>query len=111
MTLDKLPIEIPEGERTPLMNWLLNLVAEQQQIIEEQRQIIEKQQQTIAKLQGKVNSLDEELKAAKKLKGQPKISPSTLNLEKKNPKKNGKRPGSDKRSQFARLCGGSRTNN
>ena len=99
MTLDKLPIEIPEGERTPLMNWLLNLVAEQQQIIEEQRQIIEKQQQTIAKLQGKVNSLDEELKAAKKLKGKPKISPSTLNLEKKNPKKNGKRPGSDKRSK------------
>ncbi len=26
MTLSHLPIEIPEGERTPLVNWLLNLV-------------------------------------------------------------------------------------
>ncbi len=66
MTLDKLPIEIPDVERTPLVNWLLNLVAEQEQIIE-------KQQQTIAKLQGKVNSLDEELKAAKKLKANRKL--------------------------------------
>lgn len=92
MALSKLPIEIPDGERTPLVNWLLNLVAEQQQIIE-------KQQQKIAQLEGKVSSLDEELKAAKKLKGKPKISPSTLNSEKKNSKKSGKRPGSDKRSK------------
>ena len=66
MTLDKLPIEIPEGERTPLVNWLVNLVAEQQEIIS-------KQQERIAKLEEKVNSLDEELKVAKKLKGKPKI--------------------------------------
>jgi uncharacterized coiled-coil protein SlyX len=88
MTLEKFPIEIPEEERTPLVNWLLNLVAEQQQTIEKQQQTIEKQQQTIekqqqtiAKLSEKVNSLDEELKAAKKLKGKPKISPSTLKNE------------------------------
>ena len=81
-TLDKLPIEIPEVERTPLVNWLLNLVASQQEIIE-------KQQQKIAKLSEKVNSLDEELKAAKKLKGKPKIAPSTLNLEEKKPKEGG----------------------
>ncbi|MGB5709355.1 MAG: hypothetical protein WBM44_00370 [Waterburya sp.] len=92
MTLSKFPIEIPESERTRLVNWLLNLVAEQQQTIE-------KQQQTIAKLSEKVNSLDEELKAAKKLKGKPKISPSTLNSQKKNSKKSEKRPGADKRSK------------
>ena len=69
MKLEKFPIEIGESERTPLVNWLLNLVAEQQQIIEKQQQTIEKQQQTIAKLEEKVNTLDEELKAAKKLKG------------------------------------------
>ena len=92
MILEKFPIEIPEEERTPLVNWLLNLVAEQQQIIE-------KQQQTIAKLERKVNSLDEELKAAKKLKGKPKISPSRLNQEEKKSKKSEKRPGSDKRSK------------
>ena len=92
MTLEKFPIEIPEEKRTPLVNWLLNLVAEQQQTIE-------KQQQTIAKLSKKVNSLDEELKAIKKLKGKPKISPSTLNSQNKNAKKSEKRPGSDKRSK------------
>ena len=92
MKLFHLPIEIPEGERTPLVNWLVKLVAEQQEIIE-------KQQQKIAKLEEKVNSLDEELKVAKKLKGKPKIRPSTLNQEEKNRKKSGKRPGSDKRSK------------
>jgi uncharacterized coiled-coil protein SlyX len=92
MKLFHLPIEIPEGERTPLVNWLVNLVAEQQEIIS-------KQQEKIAKLEEKVNSLDEELKVAKKLKGKPKIRPSTLNQEEKNPKKRGKRPGSDKRSK------------
>ena len=92
MKLFHLPIEIPEGERTPLVNWLVNLVAEQQEIIS-------KQQERIAKLEEKVNSLDEELKVAKKLKGKPKIRPSTLNQEPKNQKKNGKRAGSEKRSK------------
>ena len=99
MTLDKLPIEIPETERTPLVNWLLNLVTEQQKIIENQQQIIEKQEQTIAKLEQKVSGLDEELKAAKKLKSKPKIRPSTLHQEEKKPKEGGKRAGSDKRSK------------
>ncbi len=53
MTFEKLPIEIGESERSPLVNWLLNLVAEQQQIIEKQQQLIEKQQQTTAKLEEK----------------------------------------------------------
>ena len=92
MTLDKLPIEIPEVERTPLVNWLLNLIAEQQQIIE-------KQQETIAKLEKKVSGLDEELKAAKKLKSKPKIRPSTLNQESKNSQQEGKRAGWRKRSK------------
>ena len=92
MKLYHLPIEIPEGEHTPLVNWLVNLVAEQQEIIS-------KQQERIAKLEEKVNSLDEELKVAKKLKGKPKIRPSTLNQAEKTPKKSGKRPGSDKRSK------------
>ncbi len=103
MTFEKLPIEIPEEERTPLVNWLLNLVAEQQQIIEKQQQTIEKQQQTTAKLEEKVSNLDEQLKAAKKLKGKPKIRPSTLNQEENWPKKGVKRAGSDKRSKKSSL--------
>ena len=92
MKLFPLPIEIREGERTALVNWLVNLVAEQQEIIS-------KQQERITKLEEKVNSLDEELKVAKKLKGKPKIRPSTLNQEGKKPKEGGKRAGSDKRSK------------
>ncbi|MGK7876007.1 MAG: hypothetical protein AB4426_22725 [Xenococcaceae cyanobacterium] len=34
-----LPIEIPKAERTPLVDWLLNLVAQQQQVIENQQDI------------------------------------------------------------------------
>lgn len=75
-----------------MVNWLVNLVAEQQEIIS-------KQQEKIAKLEEKVNSLDEELKVAKKLKGKPKIRPSTLNQGEKKPQKSGKRPGSDKGSK------------
>ncbi len=50
-------------------------------------------------LEEKVNTLDEELKASKKLKGKPKIRPSTLNLEEKKPQEGQKRAGSDKRSK------------
>ena len=67
MRLDQLPIEIPESERTPLVNLLLNLITEQQKIIENQQQIIGEQQEKIAKLEKKVSGLDEELKAAKKV--------------------------------------------
>lgn len=99
MTHPFLPIEIPEAERTPLVNWLLNLVAEQQQMLENQRGTIAKLEEKVAQLEEKVGSLDEQLKAAKKLKGQPKIRPSTLNQTEKKPKPGGKRPGSDKRSK------------
>ena len=92
MKRKKLPIEIPKGERTLLVNWLVSLVAEQQEIIWEQ-------QEKITKLEEKVSGLDEELKAAKKLNSKAKIRPSTLNLEQKKPKKNGKRAGSEKRSK------------
>ena len=40
MTLPNLPIEIPETERTPLVNWLLNLIENQQQVIENQQDTI-----------------------------------------------------------------------
>ena len=66
MKRKKLPIEIPKGERTLLVNWLVSLVAEQQEIIWEQ-------QEKITKLEEKVSGLDEELKAAKKLNSKPKI--------------------------------------
>lgn len=94
-----LPIEIPETERTPLVNWLLNLVAEQKQVIENQEKTIADLERKVARLEKQVKGLDEELKAAKKLKSRPKIKPSTLNQEKKTPKEGEKRAGSEKRSK------------
>lgn len=92
MTHPFLTSEIPESERTPLVNWLL-------QLIEQQQGTIAKLEEKVTQLEAKVGSLDEELKAAKKLKGQPQIRPSTLNQEVKVPKPGGRRPGSDKRSK------------
>jgi len=88
-----LPIESPETERTPLVNWLLNLVAEQKQVIENQEKTIADLERKVARLEKQVKGLDEELKAAKKLKSRPKIKPSTLNQEKKTPKEGEKRAG------------------
>jgi hypothetical protein len=53
----------------------------------------------VERLEERVKGLDEELKAAKKLKSQPKIKPSTLNQEKKTPLEGEKRAGSQKRSK------------
>ncbi|CCI00392.1 hypothetical protein [Microcystis aeruginosa] len=94
-----LPIEIPESEGTPLVNWLLNLVAEQKQVIKNQGKTIADLERKVAGLEKQVKSLDEELKAAKKLKSRPKIKPSTLNQEKKTPQEGEKRAGSEKRSK------------
>ena len=92
MTHPFLPAEISESERTPLVNWLL-------QVIEQQQQVINKLEAEVNQLKAKVGSLDEELKAAKKLKGKPQIRPSRLNQEEKQPTKSGgRRAGSDKRS-------------
>jgi uncharacterized coiled-coil protein SlyX len=99
MTPPFLPIEIPEAERTPLVNRLLNVIAQQQQAISKQQEIITKLEEKVTHLEEKVGRLDKQLKAAKKLKGKPKIRPSTLNQGVKLPQKGGKRPGWDKRSK------------
>lgn len=82
MTLPNLPVEIPDSERTPLVNWLL-------QVIEQQQGTIAKLEEKVTQLEARVGSLDEQLKAAKKLKGKPQIRPSTLNQEVKLPKSGG----------------------
>ena len=99
MTLLPSPFDIPESERTPMVKWLLSIIAQQQQVIEHQQDTIAKLEAKVTQLSEKVGSLDEELKAAKKLKGKPQIRPSTLNQEENKPKSGGKRPGSDKRSK------------
>jgi uncharacterized coiled-coil protein SlyX len=87
--LDK---DIPESERTPLVKWLLNIIAEQQKLID-------KLEAKVSQLEQKVENLDEQLLIAKKLKGKPKIRPSTLNKTEEPPVEGKKRAGSEKRSK------------
>lgn len=92
--MSNLPLnkDIPESERTPLVEWLLNIIAEQQQIID-------KLSSKVCQLERKVENLDEQLLVAKKLKGQPKIRPSTLNQTEERTLGESKRAGSEKRSK------------
>jgi len=85
MQIPDLAIDIPEGEITPLVSWLLNIIDQQQQMIDSQQETIAKLQEDVTKLQAEAQSLKEQLLAAKKLKGKPKIQPSTLNQKEKKP--------------------------
>ncbi|MEH2298000.1 MAG: hypothetical protein V7K88_02725 [Nostoc sp.] len=84
--------DISSSERTPLVEWLLNIIAEQQKIID-------KLSSKVCQLELHVENLDEQLLVAKKLKGQPKIRPSTLNQREEPPISAKKRAGSEKRSK------------
>ncbi|MEG4501996.1 hypothetical protein QUA89_33330 [Microcoleus sp. F10-B4] len=83
MQIPHLAIDIPSGEITPLVSSLLNIIAQQQQMIESQQERIAKLEQDVTKLQEEAQSLKEQLCSAKKLKGKPKIQPSTLNQKEK----------------------------
>ncbi len=74
------------------MEWLLNIIGEQQQIID-------KLSLKVCQLERKVENLDEQLLVAKKLKGKPKIRPSTLNQTEELTLGVSKRAGSEKRSK------------
>lgn len=65
MAIPRSPSEIPESERTPLGEWLLNIVAQQQQVIEQQQETISKLEAKVAQLEEQVGHLDEQLKANK----------------------------------------------
>lgn len=99
MQIPHLAIDIPSGEITPLVSSLLNIIAQQQQMIESQQERIVKLEQDVTKLQAEAQSLKEQLLAAKKLKGKPKIQASTLNQKEKKTIDLEKRPGSWKRSK------------
>ena len=93
------PVSISANERTPLVECLLKIIAEQQETIKEQRGTIKKLETKLSALEQKVGNLEENLKEAKKLKGKPKIRPSTLNDREKPNAEGQKRAGSDKRSK------------
>lgn len=88
-TLNK---DISESESRPLVERLLKIITEQEQLID-------RLEAKVAQLEQKVNNLDEQLLVAKKLKGKPKIRPSTLNQTEKPRLGRKKRAGSEKRSK------------
>ncbi|MDJ0682219.1 MAG: transposase [Xenococcaceae cyanobacterium MO_167.B52] len=92
--MSNLPLnkDISESERTPLVEWLLKIITEQQQLIDQLEAKVDQ-------LEQKVENLDEQLLVAKKLKGKPKIRPSTLNQTEKPSLGRKKRAGSEKRSK------------
>ena len=82
--------DIPEGELTPLVRQLLDIVA--------------LQQERILQLDERVHQLEDEIARLKGLKARPRIAPSTLERPPKPPRDpKAKRPGSAKRSKTAQL--------
>ena len=82
--------DIPEPERTPLIQQLLDIIALQQDRIQQLEERIQQLQDEIARLKG--------------LKARPRIAPSTLEVPTRPPRDpNAKRPGSAKRSKTAQL--------
>jgi hypothetical protein len=96
--------DIPETERTPLVEQLLEIIRLQQQRIHQLEDQVRLQQERIAQLQERVRPLEDEIARLKGLKTRPRIAPSTLETPTRPPRDpNAKRPGSDKRSKTAEL--------
>src|SRR3954453_4707951 len=82
--------DIPETERTPLVQQLLD--------------IIRFQQERIQQLEERVHQLDDEIARLKGLKARPRIAPSSLETPPRPPRDpNANRPGYAKRSKTAQL--------
>src|SRR5437764_10905460 len=82
--------DIPEAERTPLVQQLVD--------------IISLQQERIQQLEQRVHQLEDEIARLKGLKTRPRIAPSALETPPRRPRDpNAKRPGSAKRAKTAQL--------
>ena len=63
MTLPLSLFDIPESERTPLVNWLL-------QVIEQQQGTIAKLEEKVTQLEARVGSLDEQSHCCQEIEGE-----------------------------------------
>jgi hypothetical protein len=68
-------------------------------LVEEQRKLIEKLSKQLQNQKERIEQLEAELRAKKKLKGKPKLSASILNQPEPKPNKSDKRAGSEKESK------------
>jgi hypothetical protein len=96
--------DIPETERTPLVEQLLQIIHHQQERIHQLEDQVRLQQERIAQLQQRVHQLEDEIARLKGLKTRPRIAPSTLETPPRPPRDpNAQRPGSAKRSKTVAL--------
>jgi hypothetical protein len=83
--------DIPEAERTPLVQRLLDIIALQQERIQQ--------------LEERIHQLEDEIARLKGLKARPRIAPSALETPPRPPREpQAKRPGSAKRSKTVELA-------
>src|SRR5271166_6087320 len=96
--------DIPEAERTPLVQQLLDIIRLQQERIGQLEDQVRLQQERIQLLQERVHLLEDEIARLKGLKTRPRIAPSSLETPPRPPRDpDAKRPGSAKRSKTAEL--------
>jgi hypothetical protein len=89
--------EIPESQRTPLVQQLLDLIHLQQQRIQQLEDQVSLQRE-------RIQQLDDEIARLKGLKARPRIAPSVLERPPRPPRDpHAKRPGSAKRSKTIQL--------
>jgi uncharacterized coiled-coil protein SlyX len=89
--------DIPEAQRTPLVQQLLDIIALQQQRIRQLEDQVRLQRE-------RIEHLEDEIARLKGLKARPRIAPSTLETPPRPPRNpRTKRPGSAKRSKTAGL--------
>ena len=96
--------DIPDAQRTPLVEQLLEIIRLQQERIRQLEDQVRLQQDLIRQLQERVYRLEDEIARLKGLKARPRISPSALETPDRPPRDpHSKRPGSAKRSKTAEL--------
>src|SRR6266550_156023 len=89
--------DIPEAERTPLVQQLLDIIALQQERIQQLEDQVRLQHE-------RIQQLEDEIARLKGLKARPRIAPSALETPPRPPRDpDAKRPGSAKRSKTAQL--------
>jgi uncharacterized coiled-coil protein SlyX len=96
--------DLPEADRTPLVQQLLEIIHLQQDRIRQLEDQVRLQHDRIQQLQERVHQLEDEIARLKGLKTRPRIAPSSLETPPRPPRDpQAKRPGSAKRSKTAQL--------
>jgi len=96
--------DVPEADRSPLVQRLLEIIHLQQDRIRQLEDQVRLQQDRLQQLQERVHRLEDAIARLKGLKARPRIAPSALETPPRSPRDpRAKRPGSAKRSKTAQL--------